>query len=73
MVKDIGVHGNLFGGIMMAWIDEANEREPPLPEDSDDEREPDWDWTEGWESSDEDDMSVLFDKDSNESEMSEFE
>ena len=23
MVKDIGVHGNLFGGIMMAWIDEA--------------------------------------------------
>ncbi len=23
MVRDIGVHGNLFGGIMMAWIDEA--------------------------------------------------
>jgi acyl-CoA thioesterase YciA len=23
MAKDIGVHGNLFGGIMMAWIDEA--------------------------------------------------
>jgi acyl-CoA thioesterase YciA len=23
MVKDIGVHGNLFGGIMMSWIDEA--------------------------------------------------
>jgi acyl-CoA thioesterase YciA len=23
MVKDIGIHGNLFGGIMMAWIDEA--------------------------------------------------
>ena len=57
----------------MAWIDEANEREPPLPEDSDDERELGWDWTEGWESSDEDDMSVLFDKDSDESEMSESE
>lgn len=23
MTKDIGVHGNLFGGIMMSWIDEA--------------------------------------------------
>lgn len=23
MVKDIGVHGNMFGGIMLAWIDEA--------------------------------------------------
>lgn len=23
MVKDIGVHGNMFGGILMAWIDEA--------------------------------------------------
>ncbi len=23
MTKDIGVHGNMFGGIMMAWIDEA--------------------------------------------------
>ncbi|NNJ55314.1 MAG: acyl-CoA thioesterase [Bacteroidia bacterium] len=23
MAKDLGVHGNLFGGIMMAWIDEA--------------------------------------------------
>jgi acyl-CoA thioesterase YciA len=23
MAKDIGVHGNLFGGILMAWIDEA--------------------------------------------------
>ena len=23
MTKDVGVHGNLFGGIMMAWIDEA--------------------------------------------------
>jgi len=23
MTKDIGIHGNLFGGIMMAWIDEA--------------------------------------------------
>ncbi len=23
MTKDMGVHGNLFGGIMMAWIDEA--------------------------------------------------
>jgi len=23
MTKDIGVHGNLFGGILMAWIDEA--------------------------------------------------
>lgn len=23
MTKDMGVHGNLFGGIMMSWIDEA--------------------------------------------------
>ena len=23
MTKDIGVHGNLFGGIMMAWLDES--------------------------------------------------
>jgi acyl-CoA thioesterase YciA len=23
MAKDIGIHGNLFGGIMMSWIDEA--------------------------------------------------
>ena len=23
MTRDMGVHGNLFGGIMMAWIDEA--------------------------------------------------
>ena len=23
MTRDIGIHGNLFGGIMMAWIDEA--------------------------------------------------
>jgi acyl-CoA thioesterase YciA len=23
MAKDIGVHGNMFGGIMMAWMDEA--------------------------------------------------
>lgn len=23
MAKDLGVHGNLFGGIMMAWVDEA--------------------------------------------------
>lgn len=23
MTKDIGVHGNLFGGILMAWLDEA--------------------------------------------------
>ncbi|MCB9262343.1 MAG: acyl-CoA thioesterase [Flavobacteriales bacterium] len=23
MTKDLGVHGNLFGGIMMSWIDEA--------------------------------------------------
>ena len=23
MAKDIGVHGNLFGGLLMAWIDEA--------------------------------------------------
>lgn len=23
MARDIGIHGNLFGGIMMAWIDEA--------------------------------------------------
>lgn len=23
MAKDIGIHGNLFGGILMAWIDEA--------------------------------------------------
>lgn len=23
MAKDIGVHGNLFGGILMAWLDEA--------------------------------------------------
>lgn len=23
MAKDIGVHGNLFGGILMAWMDEA--------------------------------------------------
>jgi len=24
MTKDIGVGGNLFGGVMMAWIDEAS-------------------------------------------------
>lgn len=23
MGKDIGIHGNMFGGILMAWIDEA--------------------------------------------------
>ena len=23
MTKDIGVHGNLFGGIMLAWLDEV--------------------------------------------------
>jgi acyl-CoA thioesterase YciA len=23
MTKDIGVHGNLFGGIMLSWMDEA--------------------------------------------------
>jgi acyl-CoA thioesterase YciA len=23
MAKDIGIHGNLFGGMLMAWIDEA--------------------------------------------------
>lgn len=23
MTKDIGVHGNLFGGILLAWLDEA--------------------------------------------------
>ena len=23
MTKDIGIHGNLFGGILMEWIDEA--------------------------------------------------
>lgn len=23
MAKDIGIHGNLFGGILMCWIDEA--------------------------------------------------
>jgi acyl-CoA thioesterase YciA len=23
MTKDVGCHGNLFGGIMMAWLDEA--------------------------------------------------
>ena len=23
MAKDLGVHGNLFGGIMMSWLDEA--------------------------------------------------
>jgi acyl-CoA thioesterase YciA len=23
MGKDIGIHGNLFGGILMAWMDEA--------------------------------------------------
>jgi len=23
MAKDIGVHGNLFGGIMLAWLDET--------------------------------------------------
>lgn len=23
MTKDIGIHGNLFGGILMAWVDEA--------------------------------------------------
>jgi acyl-CoA thioesterase YciA len=23
MTRDIGIHGNLFGGIMMAWVDEA--------------------------------------------------
>ena len=23
MTKDIGVHGNLFGGNMLAWLDEA--------------------------------------------------
>lgn len=24
MAKDIGIHGNLFGGTLMAWIDEAS-------------------------------------------------
>lgn len=23
MTKDIGIHGNLFGGTLMAWVDEA--------------------------------------------------
>jgi acyl-CoA thioesterase YciA len=23
MTKDIGIHGNPFGGILMAWLDEA--------------------------------------------------
>jgi acyl-CoA thioesterase YciA len=23
MGKDIGIHGNVFGGFMMSWIDEA--------------------------------------------------
>lgn len=23
MSKDIGIHGNLFGGTLMAWLDEA--------------------------------------------------
>ncbi len=23
MTRDIGVHGNLFGGVLMAWLDEA--------------------------------------------------
>lgn len=23
MGKDIGIHGNMFGGILMAWVDEA--------------------------------------------------
>jgi len=23
MTRDIGVHGNLFGGVMMSWVDEA--------------------------------------------------
>jgi acyl-CoA thioesterase YciA len=23
MARDIGIHGNLFGGILMAWLDEA--------------------------------------------------
>jgi len=23
MTKDLGIHGNVFGGILMAWIDEA--------------------------------------------------
>ncbi len=23
MTKDIGIHGNIFGGILMSWIDEA--------------------------------------------------
>ena len=23
MIKDLGIHGNLFGGILMSWIDEA--------------------------------------------------
>lgn len=23
MTKDIGIHGNMFGGILMAWIDES--------------------------------------------------
>jgi len=23
MTKDLGIHGNLFGGIMMSWLDEA--------------------------------------------------
>jgi acyl-CoA thioesterase YciA len=23
MAKDIGIHGNLFGGTLMAWLDEA--------------------------------------------------
>lgn len=23
MTRDIGIHGNLFGGILMSWVDEA--------------------------------------------------
>jgi acyl-CoA thioesterase YciA len=23
MARDIGIHGNLFGGVLMAWLDEA--------------------------------------------------
>jgi len=23
MTKDLGIHGNLFGGILLSWLDEA--------------------------------------------------
>ena len=45
----------------MAWIDEANDREPGMPEDSDDERHVGWDWKSDSESDSDEDMSHVFD------------